>query len=340
MTDQRPGIKTRRTTLADVAQLTGVSVGTVSKALNDRDGISQDTRDAVLAAAEKLSFRPNSLARGLLSGRTNTVGLLTNDLEGRFSLPMLMGAEDAFGAQQLSVFLCDARGDAIREQHYVGSLLDRQVDGILVVADRANPRPPLTGRIPVPVVYAYGPSSDPDDVSVITDDVEGGRHGAMHLMDIGRRRLVYIGGDPTYLASSQRADGALEALRSRGLSPVVEPAFGSWTEAWGRQATLMMLDRAPDLDGIMCGSDQIARGALDVLREQGRSVPGDIAVIGYDNWRPLAEQSRPQLSTVDMNFEELGRTAARLLFRRLAGEHVEGLHVVTPSLVTRSSTVS
>ena len=155
-----PPKKRGRTTLADVAQLAGVSVATVSKALNGRHDISEETRTIVLEASQKLSFRPNSLARGLLSGQTNTVGLLTNDLEGRFSLPILMGAEDAFGARQLSVFLCDARGDAIRERHHINSLLDRQVDGLLVVADQANPRPPLPGNISVPVVYAYGPSTD------------------------------------------------------------------------------------------------------------------------------------------------------------------------------------
>ncbi|KPC70202.1 LacI family transcriptional regulator, partial [Thermoactinomyces vulgaris] len=115
-------------TLSDVARLAGVSVGTASKALNGRNHVHAQTRERVLEAAAQLSFSPNSLARGLLAGRTGTVGLLTSDLVGRFSLPILMGAEDAFGAGQVSVFLCDARGDAIRERHHVQALLSRRVD--------------------------------------------------------------------------------------------------------------------------------------------------------------------------------------------------------------------
>lgn len=331
--------KRARTTLADVARLAGVSVATVSKALNDRPDISEETRAVVLEASRKLSFRPNSLARGLLSGQTNTVGLLTNDLEGRFSLPILMGAEDAFGAQQLSVFLCDARDDSIRERHHINSLLDRQVDGLLVVADQANPRPPLPESIPVPVVYAYGPSTDDRDISVVSDDVSGGRLAVNHLLTAGRRQIALIGGDTSYAAAQLRAEGALHALSEAGLSPAVDPMFGSWSEAWGRRATRIILEQCHDVDAIFCESDQIARGALDSLRELGKSVPGDVAVIGYDNWQALSENSRPGLSSIDMNFKDLGRMAARLLFRALAGEDVSGQHVVAPSVIVRDSTL-
>ena len=101
----------------------------------------------MIEAAERLSFPPNALARGLLAGRTGTVGLLTSDLEGRFSIPVLMGAEDAFGAGEVAVFLCDARGDTIREQHHVQALLGRRVDGLIVVgADRPRRRSAATCR--------------------------------------------------------------------------------------------------------------------------------------------------------------------------------------------------
>ena len=129
--------------------------------------VADATRARVLDAAERLSFTPNPLARGLLAGRTGTVGLLTSDLEGRFVIPILMGAEDAFGAGQVNVFLCDARGDTIREQHQLSALLSRRVDGIIVVGRQTDPRPSLGHDIPVPVVYAYAPSEDP--IGPVTD---------------------------------------------------------------------------------------------------------------------------------------------------------------------------
>src|SRR3954466_525924 len=125
----------RPVTLTDVARLAGVSIATASKALNGRDQVAPATRQRVIAAADRLDFSPNPLARGLLAGRTGTVGLLTSDLVGRFVIPILMGAEDAFGAGQVNVSLCDARGDPIREQHHLRALLSRRVDGLIVVGE-------------------------------------------------------------------------------------------------------------------------------------------------------------------------------------------------------------
>src|SRR5689334_22980155 len=161
--------RSRAVTISDVASLAGVSIATVSKALNGRDNVRAETRQRVLEAAQELSFQPNALARGLLSGQTRTVGLLTSDSVGRFGIPVLLGAEDAFGAGEMAVLLCDARGDAIREQHHLRALLSRRVDGLIVVGESTDPRPSVSGDLPLPVVYAYGPSEDPDDVSFVPD---------------------------------------------------------------------------------------------------------------------------------------------------------------------------
>ena len=131
-----------------------------------------------------------------LAGRTGTVGLLTSDLEGRFSIPILMGAEDAFGAGEVAVFLCDARGDAIREQHHVRALLGRRVDGLIVVGSRTDPRPSLGRDLPVPVVYAYAPSDDPADLSIVPDTGDAGRVAVAQLLACGRTRIAPISGDP------------------------------------------------------------------------------------------------------------------------------------------------
>ena len=329
----------RRSTLTDVAKLAGVSPSTASKALNGRSHVRAETRDRVLEAARQLSFSPNSLARGLLAGRTGTVGLLTSDLEGRFVIPILMGAEDAFGEGAVNGFLCDARGDTIREQHHVQALLSRQVDGLIVVGSRTDPRPSLGQDLPVPVVYTYAPSEDPQDLSVVCDNVGAGRLAIEHLISSGRTRIAHITGDPGYGASQERARGALAALADAGLPVVGEVRFGTWSEGWGRAASAMLLDRHPEVDAIFCGSDQVARGVMDTLRERDRAVPDDIAVIGFDNWTVLSTNARPPLTSIDMNLQELGRTAAQALFDALDGSPRSGVEALPCRLVIRGSTV-
>jgi LacI family transcriptional regulator len=339
MVDRTAGsTRLRRATLADVARLAGVSASTASKALNGRSHVHAATRARVMQAAKQLSFSPNTLAQSLLAGRTGTVGLVTSDLEGRFIIPILMGVEDAFGADRVNGFLCDARGDAIREQHHVQALLSRQVDGLIVVGSRTDPRPSLGRDLPVPVVYTYAPSEDPEDLSIICDNRGAGRLAIEHLISCGRSRIAHITGDPGYGASRERAEGALAALADAGLKLVGEVRYGAWSEGWGRAAAAMLLEAHPDIDAIFCGSDLVARGVMDKLRERGRNVPDDIAVLGFDNWKVLSTNARPPLTSIDMNLEELGRTAARALFAALEGASRAGVEALPCRIVLRGST--
>jgi LacI family transcriptional regulator len=331
----------RASTLSDVALRAGVSIATASKALNDRGDVAPATRTRVLEAAAALAFTPNAMARGLLAGRTGTVGLLTSDLEGRFMLPILMGAEDAFGAGQVNVFLCDARGDAIREQHHLKALLSRRVDGIIVVGRQTDPRPSLGQDLPVPVVYTYAPSDDPRDLSLTPDNYSGGRLAIEHLLSCGRTRIAHISGDPSYAAAQDRLAGARAALDAAGLEMVGNPMFSVWSEHWGRDAAAMLLAKHPDIDAIFCGSDQIARGVLDTARDLGRAVPDDLAVIGYDNWEVLATNSRPELTSIDANLQQLGRHAAQRVFDAIDGVDIgDGTHHLPVRLVIRGSTIA
>lgn len=331
----------RTATLEDVARLAGVSIATASKALNGRAHVSPATRAVVLEAAERLSYSPNALAQGLRALRTGIVGLLTSDLEGRLSIPILMGAEDAFGAGRTSVLLCDARGDSIREAHHLQTLLSRRVDGLIVVGARPDPRPSVGRDLPVPVVYAYAPSADPADLSLVSDNVSGARLAVQHLIEVGRRSIAHITGDPTYGAAQDRAAGALAELAEQGLELAGGRVyFGSWSEAWGRNATKMLLSQTREIDAVFAGSDQIARGVIDTLHAAGLEVPGDIAVIGFDNWEIFTTSSRPPLSSIDMNLEVLGRVAAERLSAALGGDLRAGVESLPCRLVPRESTTS
>jgi LacI family transcriptional regulator len=333
------GFPKRRWTITDVAQRAGVSVGTASKALNGRGNLRAETRSRVLRVAENLGFEPNALARSLLAGRSFTVGLLTTDSFGRFSIPVMLGAEDALGEGRVSVFLCDGRGDPERERRYLRTLLSRRVDGIIVAARRVDPRPPVGSDLPVPVVYAMAQSEDRQDLSVLPDDEGGGYLAVDHLVKCGRLCIGHVSGPDHFEAARRRARGAELALAEAGLELAGgEAFFGGWSEAWGRQATAQLLGREPGTDAIFCGSDQIARGVADELREQGRRVPEDVALVGFDNWDVMAEACRPPLTTVDPNLAEVGRVAARELLAAIEGNAPGGVRTVACDLVVREST--
>ncbi|MEN3304723.1 MAG: LacI family transcriptional regulator [Micromonosporaceae bacterium] len=324
-------------TLAHVARRAGVSVATASKALNERDEVAPETRRRVLRAAEELAFQPNGLARGLISGRSRTIGLLTDELGGRFAIPVLLGVENALGSQQMSVLLCDARGDVIRRQHYIKALLARQVDGLIVLGETNDMRPSLTRDIPVPVVYVYGESDDPADLSIVADDRGGARLAAEHLIMVGRRAIGHITGEYAYRAARERAAGLAEILDGHGLAPVGEPLYGEWTQRWGRQAARILLSGRPETDAIFCGSDQIATGVADALHEMGRRIPDDVALVGYDNWEVFAAECRPPLTTVDLNLQDIGAAAVSRLFAALDGEPTSGVIRHPGRLVIRES---
>jgi LacI family transcriptional regulator len=326
-------------TVTDVAALAGVSVGTVSKAMNGRGQLRDSTRRRVLDAAKELGFQPNALARGLLEGRTYTVGVLTTDTFGRFALPIMLGIEDALGAGEILTLLCDGRGDRLREQHYVRALLGRRVDGIVVTGRRRDARAPI-GDLPVPVVYVYAESERDEDLSITSDDEQGARLAVAHLLRTGRTRIAHVTGPQRHLSARLREAGARSALEAAGAEFAGGGVlWGAWSEAWGREAAHVLLGSGSPFDAVFCGSDQVARGVADGLRESGRRVPDDVALVGFDNWDVMAEACRPPLTTIEPNLTELGRVAAAKLLEAIEARHTEQGRLRLPcDLVIRQST--
>ncbi|MGP7995872.1 MAG: LacI family DNA-binding transcriptional regulator [Streptosporangiaceae bacterium] len=341
VTGPAPGPPARRVTIRDVAAQAGVSIGTASKALNGQGRLRAETRDRVAAAARDLGFAPNVLARGLLAGRTYTVGVITTDSFGRFSIPVMLGAEGALGAGQISVFMCDTRDDPDREKQYLDMLLSRRVDGLIVAGRRIEPRPSIGLGLGIPVVYAMTQSMDSDEPAVLPDDTGGGRLAAEHLLSLGRSRFGHITGPERFLCARKRARGFCDAVTEAGPGFAAHDVlYGEWSERWGREAVRVVLGHTPDVDAIFCGSDQIARGVSDTLRLIGKRVPEDIAVVGYDNWSPMVLGADPPLTSVDMCLERVGRVAAEHLLLAINGEPTHGVHTVPCRLVPRDSTAS
>jgi LacI family transcriptional regulator len=331
-------LRQRAITVKDVAQEAGVSAGTVSKALSGQGQLRADTRDRVIAAARRLGYQPNHFAQSLLSGRSYVIGVLTTDSIGRFTIPILTGAEDVLGAGQMSMMLCESRGDPVRERHYLRTLLSQRVDGIIVTGRSSDERSSLGGDVPIPVVSGLCRSSDPSDVSVTHDDGEGAALAIRHLAETGRRRIAVIPGPPGHIATENRSAGAAAELLRLGLEPVPVSAHGQWSEEWGREAAAILHRRGDAFDGAFCMSDQIARGFTDGLREIGVRVPEEVGVVGMDNWDAMVNSARPPITTIDLELSKIGHLAASLLLEMIAGKPVPaGVRLVPASLVYRRS---
>jgi LacI family transcriptional regulator len=328
-----------KVTLSDVADRAGTSLSTASKALANQPRVSPATRQRVLKAAADLEYQPNAYAQSLVSGRSNTIGLITADLQGRFSTPLLIGAERELGIQQTSILLSNAQGNELLEQHHLQALLSRNVDGLIILNDETNPRPPIQGNIPVPIVYAYAPSTNEEDCSITCDNVGAGKLAFQHLLACGRKKIAVITGPKTFMAATDRVQGILEAAKESGLQLVEEPRYGQWDEAWGRGATRLLLDRKTDFDGVICGNDQIARGCIDALKERGISIPQEVAVIGHDNWDVLVSSSRPTLTSIDNQLEKIGAYTARYLMDAINGDAHHGIESLPCRLIQRESTL-
>jgi LacI family transcriptional regulator len=327
-------------TIRVVARLAGVSIGTASKAMNANGRLRQETREKVLRVAREIGYRPNDLAQSLHRTRSMTVGIISNDSFGRFSFPIVEALEEQLADRGIAIFMCNATDDPERERQHLDQLLGKRIDGLVVTARRADKRPPVGPfRSKLPVVYVFSQADDPDALSLVPDDEEGARLATAHLAGLGRKRIAYITGPERFEAVLLRRRGYERGLAEAGLA--ADPDFylpGIWAEQWGRDAVARLFNGSKVVpDALFCGNDQIARGALDALRERGIAVPGDVAVVGFDNWDVMTLAARPPLSSIDMNLKELGRAAGERLIGMIGGEVHRGIHRLPCTLVVRES---
>ncbi len=329
-------------TIRDVAQAAGVSIGTVSKALNNSGTLKKETRERIVTLAAELGFRPNDLAQALHRGQSFTVGLISNDSFGRFTMPIMEGLENVLSAERIAVFMCNATDDPERERQHLDQLMGKRVDGLVFTARRADRRPSVSVNLGgLPTVFVFSQSSDPNSFCLLPDDAGGARLATEHLIASGYRRIAHVSGPERFEAVRLRHQGYSEALSAAGLE--AEPRYflsGDWSEQWGRTAVEQLFaGQNPAPDAIFAGNDQIARGLLDGLRDRGIGVPDEVGVVGFDNWDVMAMAARPPLSSIDMNLYALGQEAGRRIIKMVAGERFKGVLRLPCTLVTRQSSV-
>jgi LacI family transcriptional regulator len=322
----------KKTTMQDVAALAGVSQSTVSVVVNKREaeiGISEETRERVLAVIEKLGYRPNLAARGLRLQRSRTFGLVTDSVASSpFAGRMLLGAQDVAWKNDHLLLVVNTAGNPAIEKSAVEALIDRGVDGLLYAAMswREVDMPPSFDTLPAVLVNCW--SAPATRVSaVVPCEVAGGRLAAEDLIGHGHRRIAYVGGDPAQDAEIERQIGFRLAMQSAGLE--VEEQWvlaGDYEMLTGYQlvAALFGTDDGVRPTGLVCGNDRMAAGAILALKDCGRSVPADVSVIGYDDQEGLADQFTPALTTVSIPHYEMGCTAVEHLLGMLADGSSEG----------------
>lgn len=339
MTDRKQRHR-QKITIHDVARHANVSISTVSKALNKNGNLKEKTRDRVIASARELGFRPNDLAQALHRGKSFTVGLISNDSFGRFTMPIMEGLEACLAEERMAIFMCNATDDPDREAQHLDQLLGKRVDGLVFTARRSDRRPGtdlMTAG--VPTIFVFAQSDDPGAVCLLPDDEGGARLATEHLIQLGRTRIAHITGPERFEAVQLRAKGYQSALKAAGLTPL--PGYfrpGNWSESWGHDAVAALFDQAAaPPDAFFCGNDQIARGVADALLERDISVPGQVSIVGFDNWDVMVTAARPPLSSIDMNLQELGRRAGQKLLAMINGQEISGVERMPCTLVVRES---
>ncbi|WP_225830508.1 LacI family DNA-binding transcriptional regulator [Streptomyces sp. NK08204] len=314
----------RRPTLEAVAERAGVSRATVSRVVNGGSGVREALVEKVRRAVEELGYVPNQAARTLVTRRTGAIAVIAAEPETKvftnpFFAQQLLGIsrELAGNDHQLVLLLTEGAADYDRVGRY---LAGGHVDGaVLFSLHNEDPLPDITRRLGIPTVFGGRPGwpgaeSDRSLLYVDSDNRGGAREAVRHLISLGRGHIATITGPMDQTASVDRLDGYHDMLMDADPRLIVE---GDFTEAGGAQAMATLLDRAPDLDAVFVASDLMASGALRVLRERGRRVPQDVAVVGFDDMANVAELTDPPLTTVRQDIEEMGRLMVRLLLRSL-----------------------
>jgi DNA-binding LacI/PurR family transcriptional regulator len=334
----------KRATIRDVAALAAVSHQTVSRVINDQTSVAEPTRRRVLDAIAQLGYVPSPMARGLISNRTHTLGMVTADVSDGFFARAVAGAEAEARRRNFYLIVGSVEEFAHDEEGtgYLRLMLDRRVEGLILARPGVVIAPDQlerATRAAIPIV-SIGSLQLPGVAVVDVDNFQGGLDATAHLIGLGHRTIATIVGPREWPSAEARLAGYRAALRMAGIPE--DPALVEHAPDWGLEsgyaATERLLAAGRPITAIFAHSDLIALGAIRCLRSQGQRVPEDVSVIGYDDL-PVAAYVDPPLTTVHQPMQEVGEQAAGILLDRIAAADVpDGPRLLPASLVVRQST--
>jgi DNA-binding LacI/PurR family transcriptional regulator len=326
-------------TITEIAEAAGVSLTTVSRALNNIDHpMSKETRERILRIASELGYQPNLVARSLRTDRTFNIGIIVENIQSPFTPPIIRGIQDCLKPEGYSSMIINSDWDPKIESDAIQSLNNRQIDGIVFVETWHRSSDAVQMMTTKPFVFVHRLFNGHCPNSVIPDDYGGARLMIHHLLELGHRRIAFINGPKDWDASQRRLRGYEDELAASNLRydrRLVRR--GDWEVKGGYLATQALISMADPPTAIFAANDLMALGATYALQEAGLRVPQDIAVAGYDN-RDFTGFVRPSITTVSLPCYEMGKTAAKLLLGFINGKVREAEPIeVLGSLIVRES---
>lgn len=332
----------RAPTISQVAKEAGISVATVSRVINQKDGVTPETTRKVLDAIERLGYQPNVWGRNLRRGESQVVLVLVPNVSNPYYAPIIAGAEDTLSAAGYSIMLCITNMDQNRRRHYIDLMRKRRADGAILMDVSVDDQDmvQLAGEYPLVQCCEYCPSDEISHVSI--DNFSAAREAVSRLAALGHTRIGYIGAKNSFISTALRYQGyhsALEEL-SIGLRPDYEEFAGrDYSFSTGVEAAGRLLDRPERPTALFCVSDVLALGALQAARERGLRIPEDLSVVGFDDVE-YASMFQPRLTTLRQPCYRMGAVAASLLLRQMQGEPGGQAMFLPHEWVSRDSTAA
>jgi DNA-binding LacI/PurR family transcriptional regulator len=305
--------------MLDVAREAGVSIKTVSRVVNQQGEIKDETRDRVLAAIDRLGYRPSKVARALVTRRTDTIGLLIGDIQNPYFSEVARGVLDIAQEREYDVFLCNTDGTPLTEKRAINSLIDHNIDGAVIYPTWKNKDwIPRFAQVNCPLVLVNSRTGPRPGVGLVRTRMEkGARLAVKYLISKGHRKIGMIAGEVSPIERINRVLGYRMALEENGLPfrqdwvilgpPVMEHGF---------TATKELLSKDPEITAIFCYNDLLAMGAVQYCKHEGLNVPDDIAIVGFDNIM-FSRLIDPPLTTIHVDKYKVGRRSAALLLQML-----------------------
>jgi LacI family transcriptional regulator len=330
--------------IRDIAAEAGVSVATVSRVLNETAKVNLQLRQRVLAAAARVGYRPNGIARSLRLQRTNSLGVVIPTITNPYFTDAVRAMQDAAGRQGYTLLVTNSDRDPAKEEAALLTLLDRRVDGVVLVSAALDPEPSpalqtfLDSGTPLVVMDRALPRLELD--RVLVDTRAGAREAVLHLARQGRRRIAFIAGPPSISTAAEKLAGYGDGLAAAGLAFDPQAVLpGDYTLESGEVQAQALLAMQPQPDGLLIANNLMTLGALRVLLRRDVAIPERLAVVGYDDV-PWTEAVRPALSVVAQPTYELGRRAIERLIERTSGRLAAGppvTEILPTSLIVRES---
>ncbi len=330
-------------TIKDIAKLAGVSTTTVSKVMNGKDeSISEATKDRIKKIMKEHNYTPSVVARSLVTKRTNTIGLIIPDIRNPFFPELARGAEDMASKAGYTIIFCNADNNLSKEDEYLKVLSEKMVDGIIIaVSSKREDHFEKITDTSMPIILV---DRDIDiDMKcikgrVVTDNLKGACIGVEHMISNGMEKILFISGPLTNKASFERLEGYKTALEKHNIefdqNLLLE---GEFNESWGYEAAEIAVDMKLDFDGVFCGNDLIAIGAIKSFKGKGIQIPRDISVVGFDDIY-VSSMIEPELTTIRQPKYEMGYRAVEMLIDILQGKKIEQKRLVLqPDIVQRES---